>query len=234
MDYNRHVADSEERYRKYFELLHSRIRQYNVEAENIHNMDKKGFLVDIIGCSKHVFSKAVWEHKEKTQARQDGSTEWVTVLAAVCADRNALPPALIFQEKKGLQSTWVDDVEAGKHSVFLGNSPPGWSNNELGMACLEQLFDRFTKEKAQRKWQLLILDGHGSHLTMDFISFCNANKFLLMVFLPHSTHSLQPLDVVLFAPLSSAYSADLLRYLHRSQELLSVKKGDFFMLFWGA
>jgi hypothetical protein len=102
------------------------------------------------------------------------------------------------------------------------------------MACLEQLFDRFTKGKAQRKWQLLILDGHGSYLTMDFISFCNANKFLLMVFPLHLTHSLQPLDVVLFAPLSSAYSADLLRYLHRSQELLSVKKGDFFMLFWGA
>jgi hypothetical protein len=69
---------------------------------------------------------------------------------------------------------------------------------------------------------------------MDFISFCNTNKFLLMVFPLHLTHSLQPLDVVLFAPLSSAYSADLLRYLHRSQELLSVKKGDFFMLFWGA
>jgi hypothetical protein len=89
MDHNRHIADSEERYRKDFELLHSRICYYNVEAKNIHNMDEKGFLVDIIGCSKHVFSKAVWERKEKTQALQDGSTEWVTVLAAVCADRNA-------------------------------------------------------------------------------------------------------------------------------------------------
>jgi hypothetical protein len=152
MDHNRHIADSEERYRKYFELLHSRICQYNVEAENIYNMNEKDFLVNIIGCSKNVFSKAVWEGKEKTQALQDGSTEWVTVLATVCADKNALPSALIFQGKKGLQSTWVDDVEAGKHGVFLGNSPLGWSNNELGMACLEQLFDRFTKGKAQRKW----------------------------------------------------------------------------------
>jgi hypothetical protein len=102
------------------------------------------------------------------------------------------------------------------------------------MAWLEQLFDHFTKGKAQRKWQLLILDDHGSHLTMDFISFCNANKILLMVFSPHSTHSLQPLDVVLFALLSCAYSADLLRYLHCSQGLLSIKKSDFFTLFWSA
>jgi hypothetical protein len=125
----------------------------------------------------------------------------------------------------------VDDVEAGQHGVFLGNSPTGWSNNELGMAWLEQLFDRLTKEKARRKWRLLIHNSHRSHLTMDFISFCDANKTLLMVFPPHSTHSLQPLDVVLFAPLSGAYSADLLRYLHRSQGLLSVRKGDFFTLF---
>jgi hypothetical protein len=99
------------------------------------------------------------------------------------------------------------------------------------MAWLEQFFDCFTKKKAQRTWWLLILDDHGSHLTMDFISFCDANKILLMVFSPHSTHSLQPLDVVLFALLSSAYSADLLHYLHRSQGLLSVKKSDFFTLF---
>jgi hypothetical protein len=40
--------------------------------------------------------------------------------------------------------------------------------------------------------------------------------------------------VVLFAPLSGAYSIELTRYLHRSQGLLSVKKGDFFTPFWAA
>jgi hypothetical protein len=68
MDCNRYVADSEERYCKYFELLHSKICQCNVEAENIYNKNKKGFLVGIISCSKCIFSKAVWERKEKTQA----------------------------------------------------------------------------------------------------------------------------------------------------------------------
>jgi hypothetical protein len=102
------------------------------------------------------------------------------------------------------------------------------------LAWLEQLFDRETRKKARRKWRLLILDGHGSHVTMDFISFCDANKILLMVFPPHATHSLQPLDVVMFAPLSSAYSKELIYYLHCSQGLLSVKKGDFFTLFWAA
>jgi hypothetical protein len=51
-------------------------------------------------------------------------------------------------------------------------------------------------------------------MAIDFIEYCNANKVLLIVYLPHSTHTLQPLDVVMFAPLAAAYKAELC--LHRS------------------
>jgi hypothetical protein len=141
MDHNRHMADPKESYCRYFELLHSKMRQYDVEAENVYNMDEKGSLVGITGRSKRVFSKSAWQRKEKTQALQDGSREWSTVIAAVCADGKTLPPALIFEGTKGLQSTWVDDIEAGEHSVFLGHSLSNRSNNDLGLAWLEQLFD---------------------------------------------------------------------------------------------
>jgi hypothetical protein len=72
------------------------------------------------------------------------------------------------------------------------------TNNELGLAWLEQVFDHPTKAKARREWRLLNLDGHGSHLTSDFIDYCDGNRILLAIFPPHATHSLQPLDVVLF------------------------------------
>ena len=55
-----------------------------------------------------------------------------------------------------------------------------------------------------------------------------------MVFPPHSTHTLQPLDVVMFAPLSGSYSQKLSDFLHRSRGLVALKKGDFFPLFWDA
>jgi hypothetical protein len=35
----------------------------------------------------------------------------------------------------------------------------------------------------------------------------------------------------MFKPLSTTYSKELSNYLHNSQGLLSVKKGDFFPLF---
>jgi hypothetical protein len=45
---------------------------------------------------------------------------------------------------------------------------------------------------------MLILDGYGSHLTLDFISFCEEHKIIPLCLPPHTTHMLQPLDVVLF------------------------------------
>jgi hypothetical protein len=53
-----------------------------------------------------------------------------------------------------------------------------------------------------------------------------------MVFSPHSTHTLQPLDVAMFSPLSRDHSAELSRHLHCSQGLIAVNKSDFFPLFW--
>lgn len=41
------------------------------------------------------------------------------------------------------------------------------------------------------------MDGHQSHLTKDFIDYCDHNKILLAIFPPHATHTLQPLDVCL-------------------------------------
>ena len=208
--------------------------EYGIIDENTYNADEKGFAIGVTNCSKRVFTKAVWASKECTAAIQDGNREWITLLACVCASGEALPPALIYEGKAGLQSSWVDAVETYKHQLFFANSASGWTNNELGLAWLEQVFQRFTKEKARRQWRLLILDGHGSHVTTEFIDFCDANKILLAVFPPHATHTLQPLDVGLFSPLSSNYSRELDRHLGRSQGLIGVNKGDFFSIFWEA
>jgi hypothetical protein len=234
LDRNRHQADSYKKYNLYFELLHGKIQEYNVEPRNTYNMDEKGFFVGITTRSKRVFSKAIWHAKLRTAAIQDGNMEWITLLACVCGDGEALPPALIYEGKAGLQLSWVDDVEAGKHEVFIANSISGWTNNDIGLAWLEQVFERCTAQKARRQWRLLIVDGHGSHLTREFIDYCDAKKILLAIFPPHSTHTLQPLDVVMFSPLSKYYSQELDRHLHQSQGLIGVKKGDVFPIFWSA
>jgi hypothetical protein len=78
----------------------------------------------------------------------------------------------------------VDSIEAGKHDVFVTSSPSGWTNNDIGLAWLEQVFDQHTKKKALASYRLLILDDHGSHVTMEFIEYCDKNRLLLAILPP--------------------------------------------------
>jgi hypothetical protein len=115
MDRTRHIADNEKRYRLYFGLLHYKMRQYEILPENTYNMDEKGFFVGITTRSKRVFSKASYSRKEVTSALQDGNREWITLLACICGDGTSLSPGVIYEGKSGLESSWVNDIEAGKH-----------------------------------------------------------------------------------------------------------------------
>jgi transposase-like protein len=237
IDSQRHNANSRAKYKLYFDHLHSKMLRYEIQPHNTYNMNEKGFMIGVTTRPKRVFSRRQWERKEVRAALQDGSREWVTLLATVCADGTALPPGIIYQsDNSTLQAPWVAEINTQKHNCFISSSLSGWTNNELGLAWLEQVFERCTKQKARlgRDWRLLILDGHGSHLTFEFLEYCEAHRILVSVFPPHSTHTLQPLDVVCFKPLSRAYTHQLTRYLHRTQGLVPLKKGDFFPLFWAA
>jgi hypothetical protein len=108
----------------------------------------------------------------------------VTVLACICADGSEIDPAVIFAGKRDLRSAWVHNVEPGKHRIFFGTSPTGWTDNDLGLAWVEQVFDRLPKKKARSSYRLLILDGHGSHLTEEFFDYCYNNRILIMIFPP--------------------------------------------------
>jgi hypothetical protein len=85
IDSQRHNADSRAKYKLHFDHLHSKMLQYEIQPHNTYNMDEKGFMIGVITRSKRVFSRRQWERKEVTAALQDGSREWVTLLATVCA-----------------------------------------------------------------------------------------------------------------------------------------------------
>ncbi|KAF2843923.1 hypothetical protein T440DRAFT_503166, partial [Plenodomus tracheiphilus IPT5] len=131
MDRTRHLADSKSKYELYFELLHQKMAEYSLEPQHTYNMDEKGFLIGLTGRSKRIFSKRQWVRKEVRASLQDGSREFLTLLACCCADGSCLPPGLIYAAAKGsIRSSWVEEIEAGTHEVFITSSPSGWSNND--------------------------------------------------------------------------------------------------------
>jgi hypothetical protein len=177
-------------------------------------MDEKGFMIGQTRRSKRVFSRALWESKQVTDSLQDGNREWISVIACICADGTTLPPGLIFEGLHGnIRDTWVEEITE-ETPIFATSSPTGWSNDEIGLAWLIQVFDRHTKEKAGRCWRLLLLDGYGSHITTPFLTFCDRNRILIMIYPPHATYSLQALDVVMFKSLLSQYTNNLNNLTH--------------------
>jgi hypothetical protein len=89
MDRNCHKADSEAKYSLSFDLLHGKVKDYDLLPEPLFNMDEKGFMIGVMGRSKGVFDKEVYRSKEATAAVQEGNREWVTVIACVCSDGEA-------------------------------------------------------------------------------------------------------------------------------------------------
>jgi hypothetical protein len=73
------------------------------------------------------------------------------------------------------------------------------------MEWLEKVFHPETVERAAGKWRLLIMDGHGSHETADFLTFCFTHRIYLLRLPPHTSHLTQPLDVGCFSPLKHHY-----------------------------
>ena len=233
IDLARHKADSEPSYRQYFTVLKQKIDQYAILPQNCYNMDEKGFLIGHLQKSKRIFSKAMMKQQRLLGTGQDGSREWITIVATICADGSSLPPALIYKAVSGdLQDSWLQDYDPEEHPSWFASSPNGWTSNELGVSWLQSLFIKETATKAKRDWRLLIVDGHGSHLTLKFLGICQSHRILLAVYPPHSTHRLQPLDVSLFRPLATYYSQSIDHFTRLSQGLATITKRDFFKNFY--
>ena len=169
-----------------------------------------------------------------TRASQDGSREFITLLACINALGYALPPTLIYQGDSGtLQDTWLEDWTLDQEAYFAVSSK-GWTSDELGLRWLEKVFEPHTMLKAGNRRRLLLVDGHSSHINMKFIDYCDAHRILLLILPPHSMHRLQPLDVSLFAPSANYYTQGLNQLLANSLGMVSMSKRAFWSVFWPA
>ncbi|PQE21698.1 pogo transposable protein [Rutstroemia sp. NJR-2017a WRK4] len=110
---NLHVkADSIQHFQYFYDLLTAAVEKYDIKPRNTYNWDEKGFLIGIRRSIKRIMIYSSYDQGKATKAQQDGSREFITLLASICTDGTALPPILIYQGASGdLQDSWVKDVE---------------------------------------------------------------------------------------------------------------------------
>ena len=198
-------------------------------------MDEKGFIIGFCNTKRRIVSKKMLEQKLLLGANQDGSREFISLMAAVCADGTALPPALIYAGRShDLQNTWLEDFDASKDQAYFASSDKGWTNEDLGVSWLQKVFLPHINAKSEFHMTLLIVDGHSSHVNWRFMEICSQNRIVLGILPPHSTHRLQPLDLKIFSPLSTAYSNEIDAFIQRSCGFARLTKRNFWLHFKAA
>ena len=178
---------------------------------------------------------AALKDKKTLGSSQDGSREFISLLATICADGTWMTPALIYQEKTGdLQTSWLDNYNHKTNQAYFAASTKGWTNESLGMSWLKKVFEPQSRAKANYRKRLLIVDGHSSHLNKKFMDFCEQHGIVPGFLPPHSTHHLQPLDVAIFSPLATAYSNEIDTIIQSNFGFNRITKRNFWPLFKSA
>ncbi len=86
-----------------------------------------------------------------------------------------------------------------KDNVLVGVSESGYNNDDLAYDYIHH-FNRQSRKYQQGLRRILLCDEYGSHLTREILEFCAQQKIHIFPLPPHTSHILQPLDVILFQP----------------------------------
>ena len=219
IDTSRLKAVSLEQLAPWYAEMASLIDQYNHEAANIYNMDETGTaLGDTMSTRVLTVIDRVDEGEEgggkgkgkgKAWKAKPPRGEWITSIECVSATGRVLPPLVIFKGTSKFNEAWLPSGMRREDADIRGwawwASASGWSNAFLGLRWLQDVFQPSTSTTERR---LLIVDGHGSHVTPDFIGFCIDHLIDLMILPAHTSHVTQPLDVAVFGPLKTAMARE--------------------------
>ncbi|KAK4073597.1 hypothetical protein Purlil1_12985 [Purpureocillium lilacinum] len=159
-------------------------------------MDEAG-IMEGLGENALVVGNA---EKRSVQKKAPGSRVWTSFIECVSATGAFLPPLVIFKGKSVQQQWFPDDLSLFSDWQFTATKN-GWTSDQTAVEWLEKVFIPRTQPADPSERRLLVLDGHGSHETVEFMYLCYQHKILP----PHTSHVLKPLDLSVFSPLKHYY-----------------------------
>jgi len=225
-DYQRAKCEDPTIIRDWFRLVENTIAKYGIQLDDMWNFDETGFMMGMIEPGMVVTSS---ERQGMPKKVQPGNREWITAIQAINAEGQSIPPFIIGSGQYHLANWYRECDLPGDWVIALSEN--GWTNNQLGLDWLRH-FNRSTKDRSVGSYRLLILDGHESHHSAEFMRYCEENKIITLCMPAHASHLLQPLDVGCFGPLKKAYGREIERLMRCS--INHISKTEFFPAFYAA
>ena len=202
----------------YFDRFKRVIDDFAVKKENIWNMDETGTQ---LGAS--LATKVLGDSRKKsTVVKKPNETEWVSVIECISATGRLIKPLVIFKGKS-VQLQWFNSEEIPDWQYTTSSN--GWTSNEIGLKWLTSVFIPGTATEPGES-RVLVVDGHGSHVSIDFMYQCKINDIQLVFLPPHTSHVTQPLDLTCFSPIKSRYRAHI-QELASLDDSAKIKKERF-------
>ncbi len=223
-DYQRAKCEDPALLKAWFKRLQATVAEYGIDENDIYNFDETGFQMGVIATAKVVTSS---DRAGRPRTTQPGNREWVTIIETISIHGPASPPLVIFEAVMH-QKSWYENGLIPPNWL-IAVSENGWTNNEIGLYWLEHVFNKHTRTRTRGRYRLLILDGHGSHVTPEFDQYCLNNSIIVLCMPAHSSHLLQPLDVACFSALKRSYGKLVERQMGLGVN--HVDKVDFLQLY---
>jgi hypothetical protein len=225
-DYQRAKCEDPEIIGAWFDLFRNMVAKHGILESDIWNFDETGFLMGQILPTLVVTSS---EGRGRAKKIQPGNREWVTVIQAVQSGGEVIPPYVVVAGKTHLESWYCNSPFPPEWTVDL--SETGWTNNRIGLDWIKH-FDKYSRPRTTGAKRLLVLDGHESHHSVEFESYCKENDIITLCMPPHSSHLLQPLDVGCFSVLKRSYGKEIEKLMRN--HIHHITKPDFFLAFHAA
>jgi hypothetical protein len=222
-DYQRALSEDPRIIKPWFDLVQKTIEKWGIVSDDIFNFDESGFAMGI-GATQKIITSA--EYHGKRALLQAGNREWVTIIECIRASGSMMPPLFIFKGKK-FPEHLRPYLLLNQEGARLTMSENGWTTNTIGLWWLKHLFIPNIGPRVG-KYCLLVLDGHGSHLTPEFDQLCEENQIIAICMPPHASHLLQPLDVGCFSVLKRLYGGAVSTLMRNGVN--SIDKEDFLEL----
>ena len=133
----------------------------------------------------------------KIYSKRPDNWESLTAMECINGDGGDIPPLLFLTAIQQLAPWYNNDLDS---EIATTVSETGFTNDWISLMWVKH-FEKFSAIKQQGAWRLLLMDGHGSHHTYEFLKYYEEHKIKVLDMPSHTTHLLQPLDVGVFQPL---------------------------------
>jgi hypothetical protein len=172
----------------WYDLLANLLK--DIPARLVYNFDECGFRPGEGKSRKVIGSKS----KSCPDLAETERGENITSVECIAADGWQMDPLFIFKSGGIFMESWFHGSEGLPPNTIVATSSTGWINDELALVWLDSFIKATIDRTKKGEKCYLIFDGHGAHLTLEFLQKCEDNNIIPFGFLPHSTHLCQPLD----------------------------------------